>query len=370
MSARSLTVAIDARILDTPGQERVGVGRYAHEITRSLERVRPDWRWLVLSNRRDLFAGASRRGTRWPTQRSSGRVLWLHAGSLADRAAAAADVWFGTAFTLPLWWRRPAVVTIHDLMFLLARETYSSQARARYVTVATRLAARRAARIVCGSSETRDRLTKAWGIDPTKVVVAPYGVADSFAPDGDLPSDLPDPYVLFVGTIEPRKGVATLHQAVRRVNANGRRVSLVLAGRAGWGVEELVAALRRDPDVRLVNEPSDTRLAMLYRGALATVYPSAMEGFGLPVAEAMASGSPVVASSLACIREFAGGAPLYVDPADAAAIAAHIGLLLGSAAERARRRAAGLEVATSLRWEDVAQRTALAIEQASAGHAG
>lgn len=369
MSASSLTVAVDARILDTPGQERVGVGRYALEITHALEEARPDWRWLILSNRPDLFAESERRDTRWPTQRSSARVLWLHAASWTDRVVAAADVWFGTAFTLPILRRGPMVVAIHDLMFRLARETYSSQLRARYVTIATRLAARRASRVVCGSSETRDRLVSNWGIASSRILVAHYGVAGAFGPEGDVPTDVPSPYVLFVGTVEPRKGVATLHDALRRVNKDGTRVSLVLAGRPGWGVDELMTKLRADAAVRFVHEPSDARLAALYRGALATAYASAMEGFGLPVAEAMASGSPVVASSLDCIREFAGDAPLYADPGDAQAIASHIQALLASADERARRRAAGLEAAASLRWDDVAQRTAQAIEGAAAGRA-
>ena len=367
MSASQFTVAVDARILDTPGQERVGVGRYALEITRALEEARPNWRWLVLSNRPDLFGDSERRETRWPTHRSSARVLWLHGASWTDRVVAAADVWFGTAFTLPILRRGPMVVTIHDLMFTLARETYSSQLRARYVTFATRLSARRASRVVCGSSETRDRLVSIWGIEASTVRVAHYGVASAFGPEGERPTDMPSPYVLFVGTVEPRKGVAALHDAIRRVNEDGSRVSLVLAGRPGWGVDELMTRLRADPAVRFVREPSDARLAALYRGALATAYPSAMEGFGLPVAEAMASGSPVVASPLGCIREFAGDAPLYADPGDTQALASHIHALLASADERARRRAAGLEAASDLRWEDVARRTAQAIEEAAAG---
>lgn len=366
MSER-LTVAVDARILDAPGQERVGVGRYALEITRALQRVRPEWRWLVLSNRRDLFGDGGCSTTRWPTQRAAGRVAWLHAGSLAERAAAAADVWFGTAFTLPLWRRGPTVVTIHDLLFELARGTYSSPLRSRYARAATRHAAGRAARIVCGSAQTRERLRAIWGIDAAKVVVAHYGVASGFGPHGDGPRDVARPYVLFVGTIEPRKGVAELHRAVSALNRHGSRVGLVLAGRPGWGVDDLVATLRRDRAVRFVHEPSDADLAALYRGAVATAYPSAMEGFGLPVAEAMACGSPVVASALGCIREFAGDAPLYVEPGDERALADHIDLLLTSADERARRRRAGLAAASGLRWDDAARATAAAIEHAAQG---
>jgi glycosyltransferase involved in cell wall biosynthesis len=366
---RPLRVAVDARILDTPGHERVGVGRYAFELTRALAAVRPEWDLRVLSNRPDLF-GAAARPTRWPTDRAAGRVLWLHTASWAGRGAARADAWLGTAFTLPAWWRGPSVVTIHDLMFLLARHTYSGSLNARYATVATRAAARRAARILCGSEETRERLAEAWGIDPAKVVVTPYGVSDAFGPEGPDAEGVPDPYLLFVGTFEPRKGLDTLHDAVRRVNRDGRRVSLVLAGRPGWGMQETLDALRRDPAVHVRENPSDGELASLYRGALATVYPSGMEGFGLPVAEAMASGSPVVASSLRCIQEFAGDAPLYAEAGDAPAFADRIGRLLDSPELREARREAGLRAARELRWSAVAETAARSIEFAVAARRG
>jgi glycosyltransferase involved in cell wall biosynthesis len=138
----------------------------------------------------------------------------------------------------------------------------------------------------------------------------------------------------------------------------------VLAGRPGWGTERVLAELRSEPGVRLEESPTDERLAELYRQALALVYPSRMEGFGLPVAEAMASGCPVVASDLDCIREFADDVPLYAPPGDPGAFAAALDSLLDDPSERAARGRRGVELASGLRWDDVGERTARAIEEA------
>jgi glycosyltransferase involved in cell wall biosynthesis len=135
----------------------------------------------------------------------------------------------------------------------------------------------------------------------------------------------------------------------------------VLAGRAGWKADDVVAGLAADPAVEFVDRPSDDRLAALYRGALAVVYPSVMEGFGLPVAEAMAMGTPVVASELGCIREFAEEVPLYVPPGDERALAGRLGELLDGA-QLGERTAAGRRLASGLRWEDTAEKTARVVE--------
>jgi len=122
-----------------------------------------------------------------------------------------------------------------------------------------------------------------------------------------------------------------VHAAIGRVNAQRARVRLVLAGQVGWGTEELLATLRREQHVEFRVRPDDGELAALYRDALALVYASEMEGFGLPVAEAMASGCAVVASDLPSIREFAGEVPRYIEPGDSERLAQHVEALLDGA---------------------------------------
>jgi glycosyltransferase involved in cell wall biosynthesis len=364
-------VAIDLRATDAPGMEMTGVGRYALEVTRALRAARPRWRFSLFSNRADLIAGdasAELRRTRFPTRRAAARVAWLHTAAALAASRRRPDVWFSPSFVLPLWWRGPSVVTIHDLTFLLLRERYRGTANALYATAATRISARHADRVLCGSESTSALLVRHLGIDAAKVDVIPYGVSDTFfrAADTDATGGEGSarPYLLFVGTWEARKGIATLYEALGKLNASGARIRLVLAGAPGWGTEALLETVRRDACVELLERPGDSQLADLYSHALALVYPSEMEGFGLPVAEAMACGCPVIATDLPPIREFARSCPLYIGQGDSDGIVGHVETLLGGAVDLAAwRREASLTV-SALRWEAVAERTAAAIESA------
>jgi glycosyltransferase involved in cell wall biosynthesis len=121
--------------------------------------------------------------------------------------------------------------------------------------------------------------------------------------------------------------------------------------------------MRRDRSVEFLHRPTDDQLAALYRGALALAYPSEMEGFGLPVAEAMACSCVVIASDLPSIREFAGANPLYIRPGDSEQLARHVERLLSAGADAQERRERGREVVEPLRWSALGERTAILIEQ-------
>lgn len=369
-------VAVDLRLVDAPGMETTGAGRYALETTAALQRTRPDWRFSLFSNRPELLRaseGTTILTTRLPTDRALARIAWLHGAAALPAARLRPDVWFSPSFVLPLWWRGRSIVTIHDLTFLLLPERYRGRTNASYATAATRFSARRADRVLCGAEVTRELLVEHLGIDRAKISVIPYGVAEIFfatavaepppAPAAAAEEEPSLPYLLFVGTWEARKGLATLHAALRRVNAERTRVRLLLAGQPGWGTDALLDALRRDPDVELCEKPDDARLAGLYRGALTLVYPSEMEGFGLPVAEAMACGCPVIASELPSIREFAGAYPYYIDPGDTVRLAEHVESLLDDSAEARLRSERGRQAVASLRWSDLGERTAELIER-------
>ncbi len=371
MSRVRIHVAIDLRVTDAPGMELTGAGRYALETARALIQARPHWRYSLFSNRPQLLGAdgdVAIVGTRLPTQRSVARVAWLHSAAALPALRLRPDLWFSPAFVLPLWWRGPSLVTIHDLTFMLLRERYRGRANALYATAATRLSARRADRVLCGSQATRALLLTHLGIDGDRVDVIPYGVAETFFADParalDRGDELPDrPYLLFVGTWEARKGLLVLLEAMRQVNAHGRRVRIVLAGQRGWGTEQVLDAMSREPDVELRERPDDEELARLYRNALALVYPSEMEGFGLPVAEAMACGCPVIATDLPSIREFAGACPLYIEPGDSARLAAHVESLLQSPSDRPERAQQARRIVDPLRWSALGERTAELIER-------
>jgi glycosyltransferase involved in cell wall biosynthesis len=352
--------------------ELTGVGRYALETARALRLARPDWRYTLFSNRPQLLDGEDHAtriiATRLPTQRALARVAWLHSAAALPSLKLRPDLWFSPAFVLPAWWRGPSLVTIHDLTFLLLRERYRGRANALYATAATRLSARRADRVLCGSQATRALLLDHLGVDSERVEVIPYGVAETFFADAPSAEELggnpPErPYLLFVGTWEARKGLATLHEAVSKVNSVRRRVRIVLAGQPGWGTEQVLDAMRADPDVEFRDRPDDRQLAQLYRNALALVYPSEMEGFGLPVAEAMACGCPVIATDLPSIREFADACPFYIDPGDSDRLAVHVESLLAAASDAPARVERARQAVDRLRWSVLGQRTADLIER-------
>jgi glycosyltransferase involved in cell wall biosynthesis len=371
--ARAMTtlhLAIDLRVIDATGMDTTGVGRYALETTRALQQVRRGWRFSLMSNRQDLgllAENATVVTTRLPTNNAAARVAWLHTASLVPMIRRRPDVWFSPAFVLPLWWRGKAVVTVHDLTFLLLRHRYRGTLNSFYATAATRWSVRRADSVLCGSNATRELLVAHLNADVAKVSVIPYGVSEAFfasfatAPlSGPNSSDTP--YVLFVGTREARKGLATLHAALQRVNSREQRIRLVLAGQDGWGTERILQDMRASPSVVFCERPSDHCLASLYRHALALVYPSEMEGFGIPVAEAMACGCAVIASDLASIREFAGGYPRYIAVGDDAELSLRIEELLQGDSQAQGRRMKAQELASRLTWPRLAEETASIIE--------
>jgi glycosyltransferase involved in cell wall biosynthesis len=367
----SLHLAIDLRIVDAPGMEMTGQGRYALETTRALQLTRPDWRFSLFSNRPELLhdtATTTVFATRLPTDKSVGRVLWLHIGAAPLAWRTRPDVWFSPSFTLPFWWRGRAIVTIHDLTFMLIRDRYRGRANAWYATVATRWSARHADLVLCPSDATGKLVVTHLGVDAAKVEVTPEGVADPFfalhAGSGDGARPRSHPYLLFVGTWEARKGIATLLAALRRVNAEHERVDLVLAGQPGWGTGQMIETVTRDSSVELREKPTDEQLADLYRGALALVYPSEMEGFGLPVAEAMACGCPVIATDLPSIREFAGEHPLYIAAGDSAQLAHHVETLLSGRPDAEEERQRRRDAVATLRWSALGERTATLIQAA------
>jgi len=362
-------IVIDARIIDRPGMEHTGLGRYTVEIVRGLRSARPHWELVVLSNRAELFAPLLRpRPTRWPTASSVGRITWLQAVSRLALARIRADAWFGTAFVVPRWWNGPSVVTVHDLLFLTMPRRYRGRLNAAHAAWATQSSIARAQTVISVSGATRDALVGLLHVRDDRVQVIHNGVSEIFHRPRGASSSAPanPPYVLFVGTFEARKGLDTLAGALQRLRDDGSPLSAVLAGHPGWGSVEVMRRLRLlGADVRI--GPDDDELAELYAGALALAHLSRQEGFGLPVAEGMACGTAVVSTDLPSVREFASDVPMYVDVADAAGVARHLQTLRDHPEELRQRREAGRAAARSLRWELVAERHAEVLERILAG---
>lgn len=272
-----------------------------------------------------------------------------------------ADVWHGPHYTMPLLRRGPVVVTVHDLTFFDHPEWHEAK-KVGFFRRMIRLSARRADVLVCVSEATARRLHEL--LSPTcPVVVAPHGVDhDRFRPSG-APSPVDGPYVLFVGTVEPRKNVPALLRAMEVLDPS---VRLVLAGRAGWGAADVDAGVARlgDRVVRMGWVEPDVVPALL-RGAAAVAYPSFVEGFGLPALEALACGAPLVTTSGTAMADVVEDAALVVPPGDDDALVDALRTLLAGGAEVDRLRRRGPEVAAPHTWARSAERHVEAYRLAS-----
>ncbi len=238
--------------------------------------------------------------------------------------------------SLPLW-RGPAVVTIHDLSFERDTASMGRADRMIFRFVVPR-SVRRARRVIAVSERTKRDLVELYGVPAAKIAVTPHGVDPAFGPGRDGPRD----YLLYVGAVQARKDPLAAADAAAAVG-----LPLVVAGpeREPALARELE---RRGADLRGYVEKDE--LAELYRGAAALVLPSRYEGFGLPVLEAMACGTPVVVSGDPALREVAGDAAVYAEGDLAEAVRRAL-------AERDRLVAAGFERARAFSWDETARRT-------------
>ena len=284
---------------------------------------------------------------------------WTLVGLPRAARAARVDLIHAPAYTAPFWSHVPAVLTIHDVSYELHPEWYPYRSdwmrRAFY-----RLSARAAAHILTVSAFSASEIAVAYGIRPDRITVTPLGVDDVFtAPGGDhaaLPAGVRMPYVLHVGDLHARRNLPLLVDAVLEA---GRRLggspalALVLVG-VDRGVRATLLARASEAGaggvVVHLSKLNDTELRALFRGAAAFVYPSLYEGFGLPLLEAMASGTPVIGSTAASIPEVVGDAGLLVDPRDRAGWTDAIVRVVGDPAWSRRLRASGLQRVSQFTW--------------------
>ncbi len=304
-------------------QTRAGTARHVRGLLGAL-RGRPELELELLS-----FGGAGRASS---VVRDA---LWYPAG-LARRARGL-DVLHCTTFRGPVSSRVPAVLTVHDLAILRFPDAFPRWHRL-YGKAGLARVLRSADAVVAVSEFTKQETVTLAGVPAERIRVVPNGVDATFTPEGPRADG---EYVLAVGTLEPRKNLARVVEAARAAG-----VELRVVGARGWGGVDVAGR---------VGEVPDHELAALYRGARCVLYPSLYEGFGLPVAEAMACGVPVVTSRGTAMEEVAGGAAVLVDPYDVGAIAQGI---REAESRRDELVPLGLARAAALTWARVADEVA------------
>jgi glycosyltransferase involved in cell wall biosynthesis len=352
-----LGVSIDVSAVPV---QAVGVGRFVLDLVRVLARRDLD---LTLWSRRDdarRWAGDGVRSVRAlaPSARPV-RLVWeqVRLPRLLDQAGVA--VHHSPHYTMPERARVQRVVTVHDLTFFDHPE-WHERTKVPVFRRAIRVAAARADALLCDSNKTAERLEEV--CHPTgRIFLVPLGVdlgrfdADARPDDAELvaASGVRRPYILFLGTLEPRKAVRELVQAFDRVADSHPDVSLVLAGRPGWGLAELnrqISSTRHGDRVLRTGYVPDAAVPALLRSAQVVAYPAKEEGFGLPALEALACGAPLVTTSGTVMAELAGSAALTVAPGSVDELAQALDSALKGEGT-ARRTELGLGVAARYSWE-------------------
>jgi glycosyltransferase involved in cell wall biosynthesis len=349
-------VGFDATPLATRG---AGVARYTLELLRALRDCAPQTELRLLYNKPPADQALATELGELPrvgTARIASRQVWMQTALPLALARQHLDVCHYTNFDVPLLSRTPAVVTLHDMSLLTTPELHPRR-RVVILTPILRLAAHRARAVACPSESARRDAIEVLHLDPDKVHVIPGAVSPQFRPLVDSSTvesvcarlGLRPGYVLFLGTIEPRKNLLGLARAYARLRRDGFDNKLVICGGWGWKSSDLrpqIAELGIAGDVVFTGFLPDDDVVGLLNGAGAFAYPSLYEGFGLPIVEALACGVPVVTSDRGATAEVAGNAAVLVDPTNDTSLADGLRRALDPA-QRDVLRAAGLERAAT-----------------------
>jgi glycosyltransferase involved in cell wall biosynthesis len=369
-------IAINAHLLSGQAWYRsAGVHQYIYHLLRHLHLGDNGLRYTVLLGEGELpsdVAFAVRR-SRWPTSRATVRVLWEQFAQPWALRRIEADLVHGPVFVGPLLAPCPMVVTIHDLSFLRFPDLFRPFNRL-YLTTLARLSARRARRLIAVSAHAAAEAVQLLDVPSERIDVVYHGVDPVFRPlpAGEIAAfrklnQVPEQFVLFVGTLEPRKNLVRLVEAFAHVYDG--KTKLVLAGGKGWLYDTLFAKVERLGLEKAVIFPgyvTNDDLPFWYNAATILAYPSIYEGFGLPVLEAQACGTPVLTSNISSLPEAAGDAALMVDPYDVDALVEGLNRMLTDESLRFALRERGLVHASRFSWSHTAYETANVYRQALA----
>jgi glycosyltransferase involved in cell wall biosynthesis len=351
----------------TPAYEQGGgIGRYVRELVTALAKLDSVSQYrLFVAGAKTLPAAPGANFTWSPTKISP--RWWARVWHRAqiplpiELFTGRVNLFHATDFTLPPTLCR-TILTVHDLSFVRVPETTSPTLK-HYLDKVVPRSIKRADHILADSQATKDDLIALYNTPSDKVTVLLSGVEPRFRPIDDLNSlervrvryALPDrPYILSVGTVQPRKNYVRLVEALGALRGQGIDVSLVIVGAPGWLAEpiyETIKKLRLSEFVRFTGFADDADLPALYTGAVCVALPSLYEGFGLPVLEAMACGTPVLTSNVSSLPEVAGDAALLVDPHETQAIADGLMRLITDSALRNQLTARGYQQAARFTWD-------------------
>lgn len=352
---------------------RAGLGRYSEHLARALHEAQPE-RYRIFYNRgrsgrlpdslSRVPSSAVHLGYKpWRTA-----VLLAHLGRISfRRLVPGARLFHSTEHLLLPLHGIPVVLTVHDLIFRLY-PAYHKRLNYWYLNLAMPIFCRQATAIIAVSQATKRDIVAQYAIDPAKIHVVYEAAAPNFRPPSDVQIaaarnryNLSERYLIHLGTIEPRKNLPRLVEALKQLRRTFPGLCLILVGSKGWLYDDLTASIEDEglqDAVRLLGWVPDADLPAVIAGASLAVQPSLYEGFGLPILEHMASGQVVAASNSSSHPEIGGEAAAYFDPLDGEEMVSVVGRLLADRQEYEHRRRLGLAQAGAFSWERAAEETA------------
>jgi glycosyltransferase involved in cell wall biosynthesis len=372
---RMTHTGLNAHLLASePGYRAAGIHNYIQQLLTHLAAVAPDdWRFtaMVGANHPAQFPGVTMHHAAWNTDAPIKRIAWEQ--FVQPRHLRQFDLYHAMAFAGPLIQPAPMVVTVYDLTFMRFPEQLPTLRRV-YLEAMTALTCRRARRVLAISESTKHDLTAFLGVQPDKIDVTPLGYDRATyrpLPDDEVAAfkqshDLPERFWLFLGTLEPRKNLVTLIEAYAALD-DDERLPLILAGGKGWQTDEIFDTIDEHnlgDRIQAVGFVPDDEIALWYNAAEVFVYPSLFEGFGLPVLEAMACGTPVVTSNVSSLPEVAEGAGMCLPPGDIITWEEALRRVATDATWRNEAREAGLQKAQQFTWERTAELTIASYQRA------
>jgi len=365
-----MRIALDGIPLNQP---LTGVGHYTMELARALAAGSPADQFEIVSPLRFVPLEDVSRNSLPPNlhlvEASVNAISrrWWTIGLPGYVQRQSIDLFHGTNFEVPLWHKCPTVLTIHDLSLLLFPKVHEKR-RVRRARRRLPVMARAANMIITPGESVREEVCEHLQVSPSRVVAIPEAPRDVFRPLSQTKTletrkrlGIAEDFLLFVGTIEPRKNLLTVVQAFTEVVRGGNtRLQLVLAGKTGWLTSDLFDFIRGSgvaDRIKLTGYLCDKDLCALYSSCRVFIYPSLYEGFGLPPLEAMACGAPVIVSRIPSIVAVTGEAACLVSPENTAELARSITELLKDEARWQELSAAGLQRAAEFSWGRTAELT-------------
>ncbi len=369
ISAVAKTVGINAHLLATEaGYRRAGIHVYISQLLNHLPQEEGMLKYHIFTNNWQVIspmAGRRFHRTRLPTQRPIVRIFWEQVLWPMAAARQKLDLLHSLAFVTPMINYRPTIVTVYDLSFIHYPERFPPLQRA-YLTNQTRRSCIHSRRVVTISESGRQDVSQYFGLPLEKIDVVHPGVESTFYPRPAVEVEafrrreqLPNQFVLHVGTLQPRKNISLLISAFAMLEQP--ELELVLVGGKGWSYQEIydkVAELGLERRVRFAGYVPDDELPLWYNAASVLVMASVYEGFGMPVAQAMACGIPVITAETSSLPEAAGGAARLFEPQDEMALAEHMATVLDDSQIAAKMRQQGLIQAQNFSWQQAGQKMA------------